>query len=189
MKLSAAKSATKYTSLLFITLTFMLGLSLTGNIFAWLRLDDLLNSRQETYIPMFFDTPFTLTRSHADANYLESVAQSLLFLRYNISPESVKANHQSLLRYVAKEARPEMQDVLAVEAKEIINNNVTSAFYLTKLEVYPTDGIIDIQGELKTWIGKREALPEHKRLRLHIKYTNGISEVISFEDIVDEEKK
>ncbi|MEX0425932.1 type IV conjugative transfer system protein TraE, partial [Providencia rettgeri] len=97
MKLSAAKSATKYTSLLFITLTFMLGLSLTGNIFAWLRLDDLLNSRQETYIPMFFDTPFTLTRSHADANYLESVAQSLLFLRYNISPESVKANHQSLL--------------------------------------------------------------------------------------------
>ena len=39
MKLSAAKSATKYTSLLFITLTFMLGLSLTGNIFAWLRLD------------------------------------------------------------------------------------------------------------------------------------------------------
>ncbi|HHR6019702.1 TPA: type IV conjugative transfer system protein TraE [Providencia alcalifaciens] len=188
MKLSAAKSATKYTSLLFVSLTFMLGLSLTGNIFAWLRLDDLLNSRQETYIPMFFDTPFTLTRSHADANYLESVAQSLIYLRYNVSPESVKANHQSLLRYVAKESRPEMQDVLSVEAKEVIGNNVTSAFYLSKMEVYPVDGIVDIQGELKTWIGKREALPEFKKVRLHVKYQNGITEVISFEDIIDENK-
>lgn len=189
MKLSAAKSTAKYTSLLFVSLTFLLGLSLTANIFAWMRLDDLINSRQETYIPMFFDTPFTLTRSHADANYLESVAQSVIFLRFNVSPESVKANHQSLLRIVDKEARPEMQDILAVEAKEIINNNVTSAFYLSKIDVYPVDGIVDIKGELKTWIGKRESLPEQKNVRLHLKYANGITTIQSFEDVIDEKKK
>ncbi|CAG9435622.1 type IV conjugative transfer system protein TraE [Providencia alcalifaciens] len=189
MKLRAAKSATKYTSLLFVSLAGLLTLSLSGNLLAWLRLDDLLNNRQETYIPMFFDTPFTLSRSHADANYLESIAQSMVFLRYTVSPESIHANHQSLLRYVQKEARPEMQDVLAVEAKEVIQNNVTSVFFLSKMEVYPVEGIVDIHGELKTWIGKREALPEPKNVRLHVKYANGISEVISFEDIIDEDKK
>lgn len=187
MKLSAAKSATKYTSLLFVTLTCFLGLSLTSNIFAWMRLNDLIDGRQETFIPMFFDTPFTLTRSHADANYLESVAESILFLRFNVTPESVKANHQAVLRYAGSDIRPQLQDVLAEEANIIIRNNVTSAFYLEKMDAYPTQGIVDIHGQLKTWIGKNEAEPEQKAVRLHLKYANGITEINNFEDIIDEE--
>lgn len=189
MELRAAKSANRYRSLLFVYMGFALSLSLGGNLLAWIRIDDLVNSQKETYIPMFFDVPFTLSRSHADANYLEQTAQSLLFLRYNVSPESVKANHKALLRFFEKAQRPEMQDILAGEAKEIIDNNVTSAFYLTGMDVYPSEGVVDIRGTLQTWIGNRKALPEDKKLRLKLTYYKGITTINDFKEQVDEKEK
>ena len=39
MKLSAAKSANRFISLVFITLVFLLITSLAGNLLAWMRID------------------------------------------------------------------------------------------------------------------------------------------------------
>lgn len=189
MDLSARRSATKFTSLIFVLLLLFLGLSLSANLFAWLRLDDLQRGQKETYIPMFFNTPFSLSRNSADANYLEQVAESLIFLRLNVSPESVKAQHAALLRFFDKESRVQMQDILAGEADQIITNNVTSAFYLADMQVYPNAGIVDFSGTLKTWIGKREALPESKRYRLTLAYRNGLTTIKDFKEVVDEKKK
>ncbi|MER2692815.1 TraE/TraK family type IV conjugative transfer system protein, partial [Escherichia coli] len=91
-----------------------------------------------TYIPMGLDASFTLSRNRTDASYLEQTAESLTLLRYNVSPESVKANHQALLRFFDSETRPTMQDVLAEEAQRVIDNNVTSAFYLSGLDTNPS---------------------------------------------------
>nr|WP_250855119.1 TraE/TraK family type IV conjugative transfer system protein [Escherichia coli] len=58
--------------------------------------------QKETYIPMFFNQPFSLSRNVADASYLQQVAESLMFLRLNVTPESVKAQHKApaaLFRY------------------------------------------------------------------------------------------
>lgn len=189
MKLSAAKSANRFISLVFITLVFLLITSLAGNMLAWMRIDTLINTRQETYIPMFFDTPFTLSRTHADANYLEQTAQSLIFLRYNVSPETVRASHKAVLRFVDKDSRTEMQEALADEARIITDNNVTSAFYISSLDVYPDQGIADITGTLQTWIGNRKSLPEEKRLRLELKYDRGLTTIRDFKEIIDEKKK
>ncbi|MEQ5091598.1 type IV conjugative transfer system protein TraE [Providencia rettgeri] len=189
MKLSAAKSAHKFTSLVFIILVCLLGGSITGNILAWSNIATLIDSREMTYIPQFFETPFTLSRSHADANYLEQTAQSLIFLRYNVSPESVKANHKALLRFFDNGQRPQMQELLAEEAKQIIENNVTSAFYLSGMDVYPHSGIVDIHGDIQTWIGNRKSLPERVTLRLTLKYANGLTTIGGFEVQVDEKKK
>lgn len=189
MKLSAAKSAHKFTSLVFIILVCLLGGSITGNILAWSNIANLIDTREITYIPQFFETPFTLSRSHADANYLEQTAQSLIFLRYNVAPESVKANHKAILRFFNNSQRPQMQEVLAEEAKQIIDSNVTTAFYLSGMDVYPQSGIVDIHGDLQTWIGNRKALPERKDLRLTLKYENGLTTISAFEELIDEKKK
>lgn len=91
MDLSAHRSALKFTSLTFVILLFFLGLSLAANVLAWLRIEDLERGQKETYIPMFFNQPFSLSRNVADASYLQQVAESLMFLRLNVTPESVKA--------------------------------------------------------------------------------------------------
>ncbi|UCQ29558.1 type IV conjugative transfer system protein TraE (plasmid) [Edwardsiella tarda] len=189
MDLSAHRSATKYTSLMFVVLLVFLGLSLAGNLFAWLRVEDLERGQKETYIPMFFEQPFSLSRNAADASYLQQVAESLMFLRLNVTPESVKAQHKALLRYVDSAARPAMQDILAGEAQQIITNNVSSAFYMSGIDVYPKAGIVEMRGTLKTWIGKREALPEEKTYRLALRYRDGLSRIKAFEEVDNEDKK
>ena len=62
MDLSAHRSALKFTSLTFVILLFFLGLSLAANVLAWLRIEDLARGQKETYIPMFFNQPFSLSR-------------------------------------------------------------------------------------------------------------------------------
>ncbi|EMF0790049.1 type IV conjugative transfer system protein TraE [Klebsiella aerogenes] len=189
MDLKAKRLSARYTSLIFLLLLVFFGLSLAGNLVAWLRLDTLINSRQETYIPMGFDTPFTLTRNRMDANYLEQTAESLVFLRYNVSPESVKANHKALLRFFDNEERPAMQEVLASEAQRVIDNNVTTAFYLSGFDTYPASGIVDIHGTVQQWIGNRKQLPEDKTIRMALRYHRGITTIQDFREQVDEKKK
>lgn len=188
MDLKAKRLAARYTSLAFIILLGLLGLSLSGNILAWLRIDNLINSHAETYIPMGFNVPFTLSRNRADANYLEQIAESLVFLRYNVSPESVKANHKVLLRFFDDETRPAMQEVLADEAQKVIDNNVTTAFYLSGMDTYPDSGIVDIHGTVQQWIGNRKQLPEDKTLRLELRYYRGMTTIKNFREKVDEKK-
>lgn len=188
MDLKTKRLAARYTSLTFVILLGMLGLSLSGNILAWLQIDTLINSHDETYIPMGFNVPFTLSRNRADANYLEQIAESLVFLRYNVSPESVKANHKVLLRFFDDETRPAMQEVLADEAQKVIDNNVTTAFYLSGMDTYPDSGIVDIHGTVQQWIGNRKQLPEDKTLRLELRYYRGMTTIKNFREKVDEKK-
>lgn len=189
MDLKARRSASRYTSLIFIVLLLLFGLSLTGNLFAWMRIDSLINAKDETYIPMFFDTPFTLSRNHADAKYLEQIAESLVFLRYNVSPNSVKANHQALLRFFDNEQIPAMREVLAGEATRIIDSNVASAFYLTGIDTYPDSGVVDLHGTVQTWVGNRRQLPEDKTLRLELLYHRGMTTIKDFREQTDESSK
>lgn len=188
MDLKAKRLAARYTSLVFIVLLGLLGLSLCGNILAWLQIDTLINSHDETYIPMGFDSPFTLSRNRADANYMEQIAQSLVFLRYNVSPESVKANHKALLRFFDNETRPAMQDVLAEEAQRVIDSNVTTAFYLSGIDTWPSAGVVDIHGTVQQWIGNRKQLPEEKTIRLELRYHRGMTTIKNFREKVDEKK-
>lgn len=143
MDLSAHRSALKFTSLMFVILLFFLGLSLSANVLAWLRIEDLERGQKETYIPMFFNQPFSLSRNVADASYLQQVAESLMFLRLNVTPESIKAQHQALLRYFDTAARPQMKEILDGEASQIITNNVSSAFYMTGIDVYRGNDALD----------------------------------------------
>jgi len=187
--LKAKRLVARYTSLIFVILLGLLGLSLGGNILAWLQIDTLINSHDETYIPMGFDTPFTLSRNRADASFLEQTAESLVFLRYNVSPESVRANHKALLRFFDNETRPAMQEVLAGEAQKVIDNNVTTAFYLSGMDTYPSAGIVDIHGTVQQWIGNRKQLPEDKTVRLALRYHRGMTTIKAFTEQVDEKKK
>ncbi|EBF1559758.1 type IV conjugative transfer system protein TraE, partial [Salmonella enterica] len=42
---------------------------------------------------------------------------------------------------------------------------------------------------LRTWIGKRESLPEEKQFRLVLKYRDGITTIRDFKEVVNEKDK
>lgn len=51
MELKAKRLTARYTSLIFIILLGLNALSLGGNLLAWMQIDTLINSHDETYIP------------------------------------------------------------------------------------------------------------------------------------------
>jgi conjugal transfer pilus assembly protein TraE len=156
VELKAHRVMGRYTSLAFVMLLGLLVISLSGNTLAWLQIDALINSHEETYIPMGLDASFTLSRNRTDASYLEQTADN--------------------------ETRPAMQDVLAEEAQRVIDNNVTSAFYLSGLDTYPSAGTVDIHGTVQQWIGSRKQPPEEKILRLELRYRRGVVTIKAFRE-------
>ena len=78
-----------------------------------------------------------------------------------------------------------MQDVLAEEAQRVIDNNVTSAFYLSGLDTYPSAGMVDIHGTVQQWIGSRKQPPEEKTLRLELRYRRGMVTIKAFREKIN----
>lgn len=69
----------------------------------------------------------------ADASYIEQLGLSFVALRLNVTPETVDAQHQQLLRYVLPASQNSLKVHLAEDAKRIKDNNVNSTFYMTSM--------------------------------------------------------
>ncbi|WP_301950992.1 TraE/TraK family type IV conjugative transfer system protein, partial [Klebsiella pneumoniae] len=50
--------------------------------------------------PMLFRAPFSGSQNQGDASFIEQLGLSFVALRLNVTPETVDAQHQQLLRYV-----------------------------------------------------------------------------------------
>nr|QTX14466.1 IncF plasmid conjugative transfer pilus assembly protein TraE [Klebsiella pneumoniae] len=103
-------------------------------------------------------------RTRADASYIEQLGLSFVALRLNVTPETVDAQHQQLLRYVLPASQNSLKVQLAEDAKRIKDNNVNSTFYMTSMRARPAENRVDIRGELKTWIGDSKPYSEIKKL-------------------------
>ncbi|HFF9746724.1 TPA: TraE/TraK family type IV conjugative transfer system protein, partial [Klebsiella pneumoniae] len=68
---------------------------------------------------------------------------SFVALRLNVTPETVDAQHQQLLRYVLPASQNSLKVHLAEDAKRIKDNNVNSTFYMTSMRAWPAENRVD----------------------------------------------
>ncbi len=189
MSVKAQISGNKVVGYIIVGLLSFLALSLISNIYLEVTNRALVNKREKIVVPMAFDAPFVVSENQASAPYLQMMALSFLSLRLNVSPETVDMNHGFLLSYVRTEAHEQFAPVLTAEAKRIKENAVTSAFYQTSMNVYPSASIVDIRGVLKTWIGNSKPLEEIKHYRLQLSYRAGVTSIEKFVEVDDAKAK
>lgn len=189
MSVKAQVSGNKVVGHIIVGMLIFLALSLISNIYLVVTNRALVNKREKIVVPMAFDAPFVVSESEASTTYLQMMALSFLSLRLNISPETVDMNHGFLLTYVRAESREKFSPVLNAEAKRIKKNAVTSAFYQTAINVYPSASIVDIRGVLKTWIGNSKPLEEIKHYRLQLSYRAGVTSIEKFVEVDDAKAK
>ncbi|VCV91670.1 hypothetical protein BANRA_05197 [Klebsiella pneumoniae] len=67
---------------------------------------------------MLFRAPFAVSQNQADASYIEQLGLAVA-LRLNVTPETVDAQHQQLLRYVLPASQNSLKVQLAEDAKRI----------------------------------------------------------------------
>lgn len=135
---------------------------------------------------MLFRAPFAVSQNQADASYIEQLGLSFVALRLNVTPETVDAQHQQLLRYVLPAAQNSLKVQLAEDAKRIKDNNVNATFYMTSIRAWPAENRVDIRGELKTWIGDSKPYSEIKSYVIQFSRVDGVSWLARFGEINNE---
>jgi conjugal transfer pilus assembly protein TraE len=114
-----------------ICLGTLLTLSLATNIIQGINNYRLQTEQKVAVTPMLFSAPFAVSQNQADASYIEQLGLSFVALRLNVTPETVDAQHQQLLRYVLPASQNSLKVQLAEDAKRIKDNNVNATFYMT----------------------------------------------------------
>lgn len=172
----------------FLSLVTLLLLSLSTNVIQGINNHRLQNEQKVAVTPMLYNAPFAVSQNQADASYLQQMALSLIALRVNVTPETVDASHEQLLMYVRPASQNALKIKLAEDATRIKDNNVNSSFYMTSVKVYPGSSRVDVRGQLKTWIGDSKPYPELKQYVLQFERQDGVSWLVHFGEISDEQK-
>ena len=105
MEHGARQDTTRVIAVGFICLGTLFTLSLATNIIQGINNYRLQTEQKVAVTPMLFSAPFAVSQNQADASYIEQLGLSFIALRLNVTPETVDAQHQQLLRYVLPASR------------------------------------------------------------------------------------
>ncbi|MCC4820736.1 type IV conjugative transfer system protein TraE, partial [Vibrio lentus] len=79
-------------------------------------------------MPPTLTKPVTIGRDYVDSSYLSQLAQYLIWLRYNVTPDNVEAQNEQLLRYLLPSEYSVLKAKLDKESHVVINDKVSSSF-------------------------------------------------------------
>ena len=184
----ARLSTTRVIGVGFLCLSFVTILSLVINVIQGINNYRLQNEQKVVVTPMLYHAPFAVSQNQSDASFLEQMALSFISLRLNVTPETVDAQHDQLLKFVYPASQNDLKILLAEDAKRIKENNVNSCFYWTFARAYPIENRVEVRGELKTWIGNSRPYSDFKHYVLQFNRFDGISWLTRFGEVTDEQR-
>jgi len=177
-------SGTRLYFQIIIVLTVLLVLALVAIIKLSFTNADVVANREKIVVPMAFDSPFVISENSVSAAYLQQVAMSFVPMRLNVTPETVATQHQFVLKWVRPEQRPDMKKTLSDEEANIKANSVSTAFILQGIKAYPDDLVVDVTGEIYTWVSSGKPTVDTGHFRLQLQRVNGALYLKSFEKVV-----
>ena len=95
-----------------------------------------------------------LTKSQASPEYLNTLSRNTLDLLLNITPNSVSAQHNELMKLVAPKYHAELEFKLGEIAKQIIQNNLSQNFYIQNIRIINKSNVVYVDGDLNQYIDK-----------------------------------
>lgn len=129
----------------------------------------------------FSESPgYLKSASSVDSNYLSLMTKNFINERLNVSPETIDANHKSLLSFVNHKNYSHMLRQLTQEAKVIKAKKMSSTFYMTQLKSNPSELSSIVTGVLKRYVGLQELSEVKKSYLLQFQYQDSRLSIIKF---------
>ncbi len=136
---------------------------------------------QRVEVTPFFGSPrYSNTGEAVDGTYLALMSENFIYARLNVTPETVKLNHQRLLQFVDSQQYPIFQRQLNKEANLIMEGKISSHFDMTDLKCDAHGLLCYVSGQLKRSVGLRELPAETLKYNLHFRYHLGRLSVVQF---------
>lgn len=161
---------------------------LFANIFLTAGL--LYTSRQHTVtiVPPKLTQKFTISNQHVDQSYLKQMAEYFLYLKINVTPESVGRNYSQLLNYVDSKNYNRVQPHLMEEAKRVKKQKISSTITISNIQISSRTLQVKINGTLKKWVGSRPLDDEQVTYVVTMQY-NKILTLLGIQHIKAEQGK
>lgn len=120
----------------------------------------------------------------ASPRYLEALAAFALSTRLNVTPETVDGSNATLLTLVAPGAYTAFKAQLALDAKHIKAQHISSTFYLDALKVRGDS--VTATGRLTRWVAERRLGSERKTYRLTFSSNGFMRRLTRFKELSNE---
>ncbi|MBY7933084.1 type IV conjugative transfer system protein TraE [Vibrio furnissii] len=152
--------------------TLIIGVGLSGIVSLCLGGGLVYMSLFNTYtriVPPTIQKEMTLGRGYVDEEYLSEIAEYAVYLRNNVTPDTVSKNFGQLLKMAVPDKWGELRGILLNEAEIIIREKISASFYIKETRVSLDDLTVKIVGVQKKWVGSRP-LPD-KSITYFVKFS------------------
>ena len=120
------------------------------------------------------------------SDYLRLMGLSFASLRLDVNSQTVENSHEILLSYASNELREKLIPILSQEKRSLSVDNGSSVFYPKAIKVSPSNGIVDVKGELVFSYGIRKTPSVNKHYQIRIDMDKGLLKLTGFSEILDE---
>ena len=135
-----------------------LGFMITANIILVVALLFSLNREKIVLVPQTApEFKLWVSKSQVSPDYLNTLSRNVLDLLLNITPNSVAAQQQELMRLVAPKYRDDLQLRLADINRQITQNNLSQNFYIENIRIVNNSNVVYVEGDLNQYIDKNVA--------------------------------
>ncbi|WP_314723169.1 TraE/TraK family type IV conjugative transfer system protein [Haemophilus pittmaniae] len=147
-----------------------------------------IENRQIIVTPMINNTnqEYGFKGERGGSDYLRLMALSFISLRLDVNSQTVENSHEILLSYASNELREKLIPILSQEKRSLSVDNGSSVFYPKAIKVSPSNGIVDVKGELVFSYGIRKTPSVNKHYQLRIDMEKGLLKLTGFSEILDE---
>lgn len=118
------------------------------------------------------DNEYSFIGNRGDARYLRLMALSFLSLRLDVTAQNIETSHEILISYLSDNLRQKLLPVLSQEKARVKVNNGNSSFFIRKIRVSPSNGIVDIEGDLSFYYGLKDIPLIRKHYQMRIETIN-----------------
>ena len=148
-----------------------------------------MNNTRTVLMPPTLTKPVTVGRDYIDRSYLSQLAQYLIWLRYNVTPENVQAQNAQLLRYLLPSEYPTLKAKLDKEAHVVIDDSVSSSFFIQGMVVDVEHGVVNVTGVQQKYVKHRALPPKSKTITLTFAAPQGLILLASMSRNVTDKKE
>lgn len=147
-----------------------------------------IENRQIIVTPMINNTnqEYGFKGERGGSDYLRLMGLSFISLRLDVNSQTVENSHEILLGYASNELREKLIPILSQEKRSLSVDNGSSVFYPKAIKVSPSNGIVDVKGELVFSYGIRKTPSVNKHYQLRIDMEKGLLKLTGFSEILDE---
>ena len=147
-----------------------------------------IENRQIIITPMINNTnqEYGFKGERGGSDYLRLMGLSFASLRLDVNSQTVENSHEILLSYASNELREKLIPILSQEKRSLSVDNGSSVFYPKAIKVSPSNGIVDVKGELVFSYGIRKTPSVNKHYHIRIDMDKALLKLTGFSQILHE---